>query len=117
MLSRHCPESSASCKIMLVSLLSIDFLTCSDLSYQQILTRLISHFDSRSKDRLCLIFSWIAFAQRPLRKVELRSALAFSTGQIDDVELIPDYVFELCKPFIEQHPDTTYAFIHSSIKE
>ncbi|TDZ14062.1 hypothetical protein C8035_v002957 [Colletotrichum spinosum] len=87
--------------------------------YEQILAKIISHFDQRSISRLQSIMGWIAFAKRPLRKAELRSALSFSdisdTVHID--ELAPAYLFEMCMPLIEERSDTTYAFIHISVKE
>ncbi|KAH8652845.1 hypothetical protein BGZ61DRAFT_500804 [Ilyonectria robusta] len=63
--------------------------------YGQILTQLISHFDKRSVTRLQSILGWIAFAKRPLRKAELRSALSCS-AEAEDVnvqELSPNYLF------------------------
>ncbi|PHH86849.1 hypothetical protein CDD83_9674 [Cordyceps sp. RAO-2017] len=87
--------------------------------YEQILSRLLSHFDSRSVTRLKSILGWIAFAKRPLRKVELRSALSFS-NEAQDVnaqELAPNYLFDMCAPLIEERSDSTFSFIHVSVKE
>jgi hypothetical protein len=86
-------------------------------SYGQILTQLKSHFDDRSVARMRSILGWIAFAKRPLRKAEFRSALAFSTGEPDASELAPPYVFDMCAPLIEERRDSTFAFIHISVKE
>ena len=77
----------------------------------------MSHFDDRSVARMRLILGWIAFAKRPLRKVEFRSALAFSTGDTEASELAPQYVFNMCSPLVEERRDTTFAFIHVSVKE
>lgn len=88
-------------------------------SYGQILAQLISHFDKRSVARLQSIFGWIAFAKRPLRKAELRSALSYS-AEAEDVnvdELAPNYLFDMCAPLIEERSDSTFAFIHASVKE
>lgn len=62
---------------------------------------------------------WIAFAKRPLRKAELRSALSFSAENdgVNIQELAPNYLFDMCMPLIEERSDTTFAFIHISVKE
>lgn len=65
------------------------------------------------------ILGWIAFAPRPLRKAELRSALSFS-AEVEDVnvqELAPNYLFDMCAPLVEERSDSTFAFIHVSVKE
>ncbi|KAK2031757.1 hypothetical protein LX32DRAFT_257615 [Colletotrichum zoysiae] len=87
--------------------------------YGQILTKIISHFDRRSVSRLQSILGWIAFAKRPLRKAELRSALSFSAEDenVNIDELAPNYLFDMCVPLIEERSDTTFAFIHVSVKE
>ncbi|KAG4256678.1 hypothetical protein FPRO03_03688 [Fusarium proliferatum] len=85
--------------------------------YEKILTQMTSHFDERSLERMKLIFEWIAFAKRPLRKVEFRSALAFSSGNPDTGELAPQYLFDKCSPLIEERCDSTFAFIHVSVRE
>ncbi|KAK5653425.1 hypothetical protein OQA88_8910 [Cercophora sp. LCS_1] len=87
--------------------------------YGQILTQIVSHFDRRSISRLRAIFGWIAFAKRPLRKVELLSALSVPAEE-EDVhvqELAPSYLFDMCGSLIEERPDSTFAFVHISVKE
>lgn len=86
-------------------------------SYGKILAQLTSHFDDRSVARMKSILGWVAFAKRPLRKAELRSALAFSTGNRMASELPPQYVFDMCVPLVEERCDSTFAFIHVSVKE
>ncbi|KAF5549123.1 NACHT domain-containing protein [Fusarium mexicanum] len=83
--------------------------------YEKILTQITSHFDERSLERIKLILEWIAFAKRPLRKAEFRSALAFSSGNPDTSELAPQYLFDRCSPLIEERSDSTFAFIHVSL--
>ncbi|KAF4947615.1 hypothetical protein FGADI_10296 [Fusarium gaditjirri] len=85
--------------------------------YEKILTQITSHFDERSLERMKLIFEWIAFAKRPLRKAEFRSALAFSSGNPDTGELAPQYLFDKCSPLIEERCDSTFAFIHVSVRD
>ncbi|KAF1954513.1 hypothetical protein CC80DRAFT_517458 [Byssothecium circinans] len=48
--------------------------------YQNILTQMVVNLDARSKERITSVLGWIAFAKRPLRRLELLSALAFSPG-------------------------------------
>ncbi|KAG5791443.1 hypothetical protein H9Q69_009520 [Fusarium xylarioides] len=83
--------------------------------YEKILTQITSHFDERSRERIKLILEWIAFAKRPFRKAEFRSALAFSSGNPDTGELAPQYLFDRCSPLIEERCDSTFAFIHVSL--
>ncbi|TDZ16659.1 hypothetical protein Cob_v010443 [Colletotrichum orbiculare MAFF 240422] len=87
--------------------------------YGQILAKITSHFDQRSISRLQSIMGWIAFAKRPLRKAELRSALSFSAKDdaVDVDVLAPTYLFDMCMPLIEERSDATFAFIHISVKE
>ena len=63
------------------------------------------------------ILGWIAFAKRPLRKSEFRSALSFGAGNPKVDELVPSYIFDMCAPLIEQRRDSSFAFIHVSVKE
>ncbi|CVL12624.1 uncharacterized protein FPRN_10900 [Fusarium proliferatum] len=85
--------------------------------YEKIVMQITSHFDERSLERMKLIFEWIAFAKRPLRKAEFRSALAFSSGNPDTGELAPQYLFDKCSPLIEERYDSTFAFIHVSVRD
>ncbi|KAF4498957.1 NACHT domain containing protein [Fusarium agapanthi] len=85
--------------------------------YDKILTQITSHFDERSLERFKLILEWIAFAKRPLRKAEFRSALAFSSGNPDTSEVAPQYLFDRCSPLIEERSDSTFAFIHVSVRD
>jgi len=86
-------------------------------SYGRILLNATVNFDSRSIERMQRIFAWIAFAKRPLRSLELLSALSFSDGDVTKEEVAPIYVFELCAPLVEPRRDSTYSFIHVSVKE
>ncbi|VUC21965.1 unnamed protein product [Clonostachys rosea] len=85
--------------------------------YSQILMQMTVNFDTQSKERLRSILGWIAFSKYPLRKTELRSALAFASGNPDIKELPPQFIFDKCKPLVEHRPDSTYAFIHSSVRD
>lgn len=85
-------------------------------SYEKVFRESVSGFNS-TEDRMKLILGWIAFAKRPLRKAEFRSALAFSTGKPDTVELVPSYVFEKCMPLVEERKDSTFAFVHVTVRE
>ena len=86
-------------------------------SYQRILTQILVQLDSRSVDRIRCVLGWIAFAKRPLKKVELLSAITFSTGDPQVSRLVPQYILDICGTLIEESRDTTVAFIHNSVKE
>ncbi|KAJ3569742.1 hypothetical protein NPX13_g5979 [Xylaria arbuscula] len=85
--------------------------------YQKILTQTLVRLDSRSVERLKSIFGWIAFSKRPLKRMELLSALSFASGNATITNLVPSYVLDVCGPLVEERPDTTLAFIHVSVKE
>lgn len=78
---------------------------------------MLSRFDARSADRIRCALSWIAYAKRPLKRQELLSALAFSSGDSDVTAPAPRYMLELCSPLVEERRDTTLSFIHVSVKE
>ncbi|KAH6663538.1 hypothetical protein B0J14DRAFT_683261 [Halenospora varia] len=63
--------------------------------YERILTNIIANFDARSVDRMRQILGWIAFARRPLRKIEFRSALSFSARDPTVNEPGPSYIFDI----------------------
>lgn len=86
-------------------------------SYERILVGIIRHFDSRSIERFSNILGWIAFAKRPLSKAELRSAITFAAGDKTVKDAVPLYLFEMCAPLIEKCQDSTFSFIHVSLKE
>lgn len=47
----------------------------------------------------------------------MRSALAFSWGDHMVEEAVPRHIFEFGAPLLEEHPDTTFSFVHISLKE
>ena len=89
----------------------------SSQSYGRIVTQLMTNFDERSARIMRSILGWIAFAKRPLRSAEFRSALAFRTGDSQADELVPQYLFDMCVPIVEKHRDSTFRFIHVSVRE
>jgi hypothetical protein len=78
---------------------------------------MISYMDNESREIVKTIFRWVAFAKRPLRKVECLSAVTFSVSGLDACTLVPGYFLEDCVNFIEVKHDNTISFIHSSVKE
>src|SRR3569833_893902 len=81
------------------------------------LVNITSNFDARSCERIARVLGWIAFAKRPLRRVELRSAISFSLNGSKDEEPMPLYIFDACAPIVEHRRDSSLAFIHGSVKE
>lgn len=81
------------------------------------LSRTISGFDEKSSSRFRSILGWIAFAQRPLRHSELLSALSFSSSEQDITHVVPSYILDACAPLVEKRTDSTYGFIHVSVRE
>lgn len=86
-------------------------------SYEKILLQTISNFDPKSVERLTSMLSWIAYAKRPLKKIELQSAITFSSGKPLNEDVVPSFVLGLCSQLVEERADSTLALIHSSVKE
>ncbi|KAL7936950.1 hypothetical protein V8C35DRAFT_320598 [Trichoderma chlorosporum] len=85
--------------------------------YGRILSRITANFDERSVRRISAVLSWIAFAKRPLRSAELLSALAFDVGYEQVDELVPSYILERCEPLIQKQSDSSYSFVHVSVRD
>ncbi|KAK8115310.1 hypothetical protein PG999_007379 [Apiospora kogelbergensis] len=85
--------------------------------YSKIVTQILVRLDSTSVERIKCALGWIAFSKRPLKKIELLSAIAFSAGDTG-VELVaPQYMLDICATLIEERPDSRLGFIHVSVKE
>lgn len=63
------------------------------------------------------MFGWIAYARRPLKKIELQSAITFASGNPDEEDVVPGYVLGLCSQLVEERHDSTLVLIHGSVKE
>ncbi|KAH0531370.1 hypothetical protein TsFJ059_000210 [Trichoderma semiorbis] len=85
--------------------------------YRKILLQILTHLDIRSESRVKSILSWIAFAKRPLKRLELLSAITFSSREPEVANLVPEHILDICGPLIEERGDTTLTFIHVSVKE
>lgn len=77
----------------------------------------MANFDERSSQRISAVLSWIAFAKRPLRLAELLSALAFDSIQEQVDDLVPAYILDRCEPLIQKQTDSSYSFVHVSVRE
>lgn len=67
--------------------------------------------------RIKCVLGWIAFAKRPLKRLEFLSAVTFSSGDSNVAHLAPQYILDICAPLIDERHDTTLTFIHVSVKE
>ncbi|PKK46107.1 hypothetical protein CI102_10510 [Trichoderma harzianum] len=85
--------------------------------YGRMLSQIMANFDERSSQRISAVLSWIAFAKRPLRLAELLSALAFDTKQEQVDELVPAYILDRCEPLIQKQADSSYSFVHVSVRD
>lgn len=85
--------------------------------YEKILLQTISNFDKQSIERLTSMLGWIVYAKRPLKKIELQSAITFSSGDSEQEDVVPSFVLSLCSQLVEERPDSTLVLIHSSVKE
>ncbi|KAL6830834.1 hypothetical protein J3E69DRAFT_203459 [Trichoderma sp. SZMC 28015] len=85
--------------------------------YGRMLSQIMANFDERSAQRISAVLSWIAFAKRPLRLAELLSALAFDSKQEQVDELVPAYILDRCEPLIQKQADSSYSFVHVSVRD
>ncbi|KAK7413801.1 hypothetical protein QQX98_007294 [Neonectria punicea] len=85
--------------------------------YRKILTQILVTLDPRSVSRIKSVLGWVAFARRPLRKMELLSAISFSAGDPTITHVAPRYILDLCGSLVEERQDATLAFIHISVKD
>ncbi|KAJ4864120.1 NACHT domain-containing protein [Trichoderma breve] len=85
--------------------------------YGRMLSQIMANFDERSSQRISAVLSWIAFAKRPLRLAELLSALAFDTKQEQVDGLVPAYILDRCEPLIQKQADSSYSFVHVSVRD
>lgn len=92
-------------------------LTYDSPSYEQLLAQVLAGRDKRSVQRVRSILSWIAFAKRPLRSAELLSALAFDAEDEQVNEPAPAFVLKMCQPLIQEENDSSYSFLHVSVRE
>lgn len=77
---------------------------------------MLAPLNPRSVRRIKSVLSWIAFARRPLKKLELLSAIYFSSGDAEVDHLPPQYMLDICNPLVEERHDTS-LLIHDSVKE
>ncbi|KAF2108637.1 hypothetical protein BDV96DRAFT_616200 [Lophiotrema nucula] len=66
--------------------------------YKKIVTQMLVGQDARSQERIKSVLCWIAFAKRPLKKVELLSAVSYSSGTHQVDRLVPKYILDTCSP-------------------
>ncbi|KAK7987389.1 kinesin light chain, partial [Apiospora arundinis] len=85
--------------------------------YSQILSQILVHVNATSENRIKCALGWIAFSKRPLKKIELLSAISFSEGDASVENIAPPFVLNLCAALIDENPNSTISFIHVSVKE
>ncbi|KAI0447888.1 hypothetical protein F4803DRAFT_558575 [Xylaria telfairii] len=85
--------------------------------YSQIVSQILVHLNPQSVEHVKTMFRWIAFARRPLTRVEFLSAMAFSEGDYTITNSAPRFILAACNPLIEERSDGTLSFIHTSVQE
>lgn len=78
---------------------------------------MLSNFDDRSVNRIRCVLGLVAFSKRPVGRLELLSAVTFSSGNPVDGQLAPQYLLETCGPLVVERHDNSHVFIHLSVKE
>ncbi|KAF3017069.1 hypothetical protein E8E14_006048 [Neopestalotiopsis sp. 37M] len=85
--------------------------------YRKILAQIIAPLDGQSVERVRSLFGWLAFTMRPLKRLELLSAITFSSSNHSIPRLVPDFILKVCGPLVEERANATVSFIHSTVKE
>ncbi|KAI0163700.1 hypothetical protein BJ166DRAFT_526974 [Pestalotiopsis sp. NC0098] len=85
--------------------------------YREILARIIAPLDVESVERVRSLFGWLAFAKRPLKRLELLSAITFGCSDHLVSHLVPEFILVVCGALVDERPDATLAFIHSTVNE
>jgi hypothetical protein len=70
-----------------------------------------------SIERVRRTLSWIAFSQRPLKRIELQAALSVEESGELPKQLLPIGVLDLCDPFVTDLDDDTIQLVHFTVKE
>ncbi|KAK8048198.1 hypothetical protein PG994_009928 [Apiospora phragmitis] len=65
------------------------------LSKFRIMTQILVRLDDRSVTRVKCALGWIAFSNRPLKKIEFLSAVAFSSGDANVKQIAPQYMWDM----------------------
>jgi len=86
-------------------------------SYEKILSNILHRLDPISTQRIKCVLGWVAFAERPLKRLEFLSAITFSEGVEYPERLAPYFFLKDCSTLVEEKHDQTVGFIHVSVKE
>ncbi|KAK2060826.1 hypothetical protein LY76DRAFT_509171 [Colletotrichum caudatum] len=76
-------------------------------SYQTILAQILAPLNPQSKDRVRCLFGWVAFQKRPLKRLELLSAVIYSPGNQGANNIAPDHILE--DTTLSEHSSATLA--------
>lgn len=87
--------------------------------YNSILAKIVEAADTDTTKKVVRILGWIAFSKRPLKANELQYGLILHHGNTRICRETKPLVimYNICKPFIEDGPNDTVVFAHSSVKE
>jgi hypothetical protein len=87
--------------------------------YTSILTRITQAAGPSNVEKVIRVLGWISFAKRPLKGHELQYGLILHAENTKTcAETKPLIViYNICKPLIEDGPNGSVVFAHSSIKE
>jgi hypothetical protein len=104
-----------------MSELLANFMT--PLRYNRIMERLEDRLNLQTQSHKTAIrtLNWIACAERPLKKHELQHGICLypdnNNNVVTDGTKPSRRVFDLCKPLLEDGPNDTVRFVHSSVKQ
>ena len=87
--------------------------------YYHIVEEIKERSSLKDLHKVLRILHWMSFARRPLKIYELQWGIALHDGNTkltSETKPLGD-VIDICKPLIEDGPNQTVIFIHSSVKE
>ena len=75
--------------------------------------------DLQDREKASRILRWMTMAKRPLKKFELLDGVTLHrhNSQLNEKTRLWEQVVDLCKPLVEDGPNGTIAFIHSTVRK
>ncbi|KAJ0268097.1 hypothetical protein COL940_013715 [Colletotrichum noveboracense] len=124
MVSKAVTTTSTVCKVLVTSIMppaisrKLKQKHCISLSGEKEKEALKKAIASYAAQRLVELKSRMDFKVSELKSLELQLATKADVNDgVNIEELAPTYLFDMCMPLIEERSDTTFAFIHISVKE
>lgn len=87
--------------------------------YNTIIAQMKQRYNVETFGKVLRVFSWLSFAKRSMKRHELEWASVLHIGNtVLSSETRPfGNAIDFCKPLVEEGPNGSVSFIHSSVQE